>query len=139
MLKFMLDTNICIFTMKNKPEAVREAFNRFHGQICISSVTFMELCYGVEKSAKPEANQEVLDGFAARLQVLPFEVGAAAHAAEIRAELGAAGTPIGAYDVMIAGHARSLGLVVVTNNTREFARVRGMRLEDWTQISGRVQ
>jgi len=133
MLRYMLDTNICIFTIKNKPAHVREAFNRHHGQLCISTVTLMELIYGAEKSAAPEKNLSVVEGFAARLDVLPYDADAAAHTGMIRAELSRAGTPIGPYDQMIAGHARSQGLVVVTNNAKEFERVQGLRLEDWLQ------
>jgi tRNA(fMet)-specific endonuclease VapC len=127
----MLDTNICIFTIKNKPEQVREAFNRHHGQLCISTITLMELIYGAEKSVAAQKNLSVVEGFVARLDVLPYDNDAAAHTAMIRAELARAGTPIGPYDQMIAGHARSQGLVVVTNNLREFKRVAGLRTEDW--------
>ncbi|EUB76976.1 UPF0129 protein [Pseudomonas sp. GM41(2012)] len=131
MIKFMLDTNICIFTIKNKPQIVREAFNLHDGQLCISAVTLMELIYGAEKSATPEKNLAVVESFAARLEVLPFDNEAAAHTGMIRSELARAGTPIGPYDYMIAGHARSRGLIVVTNNLREFERVPGLRVEDW--------
>ncbi len=131
MLKFMLDTNICIFTLKNKPQEVREAFNRHHGQLCISTITLMELIYGAEKSAAPERNLSVIEGFAARLEVLNYDSHAAAHSGQLRAELARAGTPVGPYDQMIAGHARSLGLVLVSNNLREFQRVPGLRVEDW--------
>jgi tRNA(fMet)-specific endonuclease VapC len=131
MIKFMLDTNICIFTIKNKPQIVREAFNRHDGQLCISAVTLMELIYGAEKSATPEKNLAVIEGLAARLEVWPFDNEAAAHTGMIRSELAQAGTPIGPYDQMIAGHARSRGLIVVTNNLREFERVKGLRVEDW--------
>lgn len=131
MLKYLLDTNICIFTIKNKPQAVRDAFNRHHGQLCISSVTLMELIYGAEKSAAPERNLAVVEGFAARLEVLSYDANAAAHTGQLGAELAKAGTPIGPYGQMIAGHARSLGLILVSNNLREFERVPGLRLEDW--------
>jgi len=133
MLKYLLDTNICIFTLKNKPQSVREAFNRHHGQLCISSVTLMELIYGAEKSSSPESNLAVVEGFAARLEVLPYDANAAAHTGQLRAELAKLGKPIGPYDQMIAGHARSLGLILVSNNRREFERVPGLRLEDWAQ------
>lgn len=132
MLKFMLDTNICIFTIKNKPAHVREQFIRQHGLMCISTVTLMELIYGVEKSTDPTRNLAEVKGFAARLEVLDFDSHAAAHTGQIRAELSRSGTPIGPYDQMIAGHARSRGLIVVTNNRREFDRIPGLRVEDWT-------
>lgn len=131
MLKFMLDTNICIFTIKNKPANVREMFIRQHGLMCISTVTLMELFYGVERSANPTRNLAEVEGFAARLDVLDFDSNAAAHAGQIRAELAMVGTPVGPYDQMIAGHARSRGLIVVTNKRREFESVPGLRVDDW--------
>ncbi|MCM2292634.1 tRNA(fMet)-specific endonuclease VapC [Allorhizobium sp. BGMRC 0089] len=132
MLKYMLDTNICIFTIKNRPQQVRDAFNRHHGRLCISSVSLMELIYGAEKSSNPERNLVIVEGFAARLEVLPYDELAASHTGQLRAELARNGTPIGPYDQMIAGHARSRGLITVTNNRREFDRVPGLRVEDWT-------
>ena len=131
MLKYMLDTNICIFTIKNKPQQVREAFSRQHGRLCISSVTLMELIYGAEKSAAPEKNLNVVEGFSARLDVLDYDDEAAIHTGQLRAELARLGQPIGPYDQLIAGHARSQGLILVTNNLREFQRVPGLRMEDW--------
>ncbi|MEB6628990.1 tRNA(fMet)-specific endonuclease VapC [Escherichia coli] len=131
MLKFMLDTNICIFTIKNKPVHVRERFNLNSGRMCISSVTLMELIYGAEKSQMPERNLAVIEGFVSRLEVLDYDSAAATHTGQIRAELARQGRPVGPFDQMIAGHARSRGLIVVTNNTREFERVAGIRLEDW--------
>ncbi|WP_417546532.1 type II toxin-antitoxin system tRNA(fMet)-specific endonuclease VapC [Marinobacter sp.] len=131
MLKFMLDTNICIFTIKNRPEEVREAFKRHSGQLSISTVTLMELIYGAEKSANPERNLADVEGFAARLEVLPYDTQAAAHSGQLRAELARIGKPIGPYDQIIAGHARAQGLILVTNNLREFDRVPGLRVEDW--------
>jgi tRNA(fMet)-specific endonuclease VapC len=135
MLKYMLDTNICIFTIKNKPEQVRELFNLHQGQLCISSVTLMELIYGAEKSASPEKNLTVVEGFAARVAVLDYDALAAEHTGQLRAELAKAGKPIGPYDQMIAAHARSQGLIIVTNNVREFERVPGLRIEDWANPS----
>ncbi len=132
MLKYMLDTNICIFTIKNRPQQLREAFNRFHDKLCISSVSLMELIYGAEKSAHPEKNLAVVEGFAARLKVLPYDEPAANQTGQLRAELARSGTPIGPYDQLLAGHARSHGLIMVTNNRREFDRVPGLRVEDWT-------
>lgn len=131
MLRYMLDTNICIATIRNKPDAIRVAFNRHHTQMCISSVTVMELMYGVEVSAQSQRNLVNVEGFIARLVVLDYDAPAAAHTAQIRAELTKAGKQIGPYDQMIAGHARSRGLVVVTNNTKEFKRVPGLRIENW--------
>ncbi|MBF8676711.1 tRNA(fMet)-specific endonuclease VapC [Pseudomonas fulva] len=131
MLKFMLDTNICIFTIKNRPIEVRDAFKRHHDQMCISTVTLMELIYGAEKSSNPERNLAAVEGLAARLEVLTYDRNAAAHTGQLRAELARLGTSIGPFDQMIAGHARSQGLIIVTNNRREFERVPGLRSEDW--------
>ena len=127
----MLDTNIVIYTMKNKPASVRAAFKKHYGRMCISSITYMELVYGAERSANPERNLTSLEGFVARIDVLPLDDSAAVHAGQIRAELANLGTPIGPYDQLIAGHARSQGLVLVTNNENEFSRVSGLRLENW--------
>ena len=132
MLKYMLDTNIVIYTIKNRPERVREVFKRHSGQMAISAVTFGELIYGAERSSQPERNLNDIEGMIARLEVLPFDELAAAHFGQLRAELARAGTPIGPYDQMIAGHARALGLVLVTNNVDEFKRVPGLRIENWT-------
>jgi tRNA(fMet)-specific endonuclease VapC len=131
MLRFMLDTNICIYTIRNRPDEVRQQFNRFRGQLAISSVTLAELAYGAEKSAAPERNLRDVEQFAAHLEVLPFDARAAFHFGDIRTTLERQGTPIGAYDLMIAGHARSQALILVTNNLREFQRVDGLRLENW--------
>ena len=131
MLKYLLDTNIVIYTMKNRPPEVRAAFMQHNDQMAISSITYMELVYGAENSSNPEANLVAIEGFVARLEVLDYDTNAAAHTGQLRAELAKQGTPIGPYDQMIAGHARSLGLVLVSNNEKEFARVPGIRLENW--------
>ena len=131
-MRYMLDTNVAIHTIRNRPIEVRAKFVAQQGRMCISTVTLMELIYGAEKSAQPERNLQDVDGFASRLTVLPYDREAAAHTGRIRAELARAGTPIGPYDQMIAGHARSRGLVVVTANTDEFRRVPGISIEDWT-------
>ena len=133
MINYLLDTNICIFTIKCKPPEIREQFRRYHGQIAISAVTLMELIYGAEKSQAPERNLAEIEGFAARLELLEYGSEAAKHTGQIRAELAKVGKPIGPYDQMIAGHARSRGLIVVTNNLREFERVPGLRVVDWVQ------
>jgi len=131
MLRYMLDTNICIYVIKHKPAAVRAAFNQHAEHLCVSSVTVAELMYGAEKSAQQAHNITVVEGFLARLAVLPFVSKEAAHFGQIRAALERAGTPIGPYDLMIAAHARSQGLTLVTNNLREFERVPGLMVENW--------
>ena len=128
----MLDTDMVIYTIKNRPQAVRECFKQHAGQMCISSVTWGELIYGTERSSQPDSNLADIEGLAARLEVLPFSEQAAVHFGQIRAELYKIGKPIGPYDMMISGHSRSLGLILVTNNTKEFKRVPGLRLENWT-------
>ncbi|MDA8162835.1 MAG: tRNA(fMet)-specific endonuclease VapC [Desulfobacteraceae bacterium] len=137
MLKYLLDTCICIYTIKNRPQEVREAFRRHHGQLCISAVTLMELIKGAEKSENPETNMEVIEGFAARLEVLDFDRNAAAHSGQIIAAMERRGQKIGAYDSQIAGHARSKGLIVVTNNVREFEKVPGLQIENWVTFGVR--
>ena len=131
MIKFLLDTNIVIYTIKNRPQEVRRAFKRHQGQMAISTVTWGELVFGAEKSMHAEKNQADIDAMAARLEVLPFDEGAAAHFGQIRAELYSQGNPIGPYDMMIAGHARSMGMILITNNCKEFERIQGLRVKNW--------
>lgn len=131
MLKYMLDTNIAIYVIKRRPLEVLDTFNRHAGQMCISSITFAELMHGVEKSAKPEHNLRQVEDFSSRLEILEYGKKAAEHYGDIRADLERRGTPVGVNDLHIAGHARSEGLVVVTNNLREFERVAGLRVENW--------
>lgn len=131
MLRYMLDTKICIQVIKTRPENLRQRFNRFAEQICVSSITLGELYYGAEKSRKHAANFAAIEQICGQLTVLPFADRAAHHFAMIRCELEREGRPIGPYDLLIAGHARSEGLTVVTNNEPEFARVQGLRTENW--------
>jgi len=130
-LRYLLDTNICIHVLKHKPESARRQFNHHAAHLSTSSVVMAELRHGAEKSARPTENRDALETLAARLTVLPFDDRAADHYGRIRAELERAGRPVGSYDLMIAAHARSLGLTLVTNNTREFERVPGIVLENW--------
>lgn len=127
----MLDTNLCIRVLRDRPAGLRERFNTESNSICISTVVLSELLYGAEKSARPAEGRSAVEEFAQRLPVLAFDEAAAAHTAEIRASLARQGLPIGSYDALIAGHARSEGLIVVTGNLREFQRVDGLRCEDW--------
>jgi len=131
MLRYMLDTNLCIRVLRDRPETLRERFNREADGLCISTIILTELLYGAAKSVRPERNRLEVERFAARLEVLPFDVEAAGHAAEIRAKLEGLGKSIAGYDVLIAGHARSRGFIVVTGNLGEFNRVEGLRCEDW--------
>ena len=125
----MLDTDISIYTMKRKPLDVRRMFNIHSGEICISTVTLGELIYGAERSENSRANLESIEGFAGRLEVLSYDEAAAHQFGQLRQELREQN--IGPYDFMIAAHARSLGLILVTNNTKEFERVEGLRIENW--------
>jgi len=131
-IKYMLDTDILIYTIKNKPDPMRDVFQRHHGLLCLSAVTLGELIYGAEKSEQSLRNLADVEGIAARMAVMPFDDQAAVQFGQLRAELAKKGKPIGPYDVMIAGHARALGLTLVTNNTREFKRVPGLRIENWS-------
>ena len=131
MLKYLLDTNIIIYTIKRRPAEVRRAFKQHEGQLAISSVTWGELVFGAERSQQTENNLADIEGLAARLEILPFDPLAATHFGQIRAELYKQGTPIGPYYMMIAAQARSSGLILVTNISREFERVTGLRLENW--------
>ena len=131
MLRYMLDTNICIYVIKNRPEGLRERFNRLADQLCISAVTLAEIIYGAEKSARQIENIKVVEQFASRLDVLPFGERAATHYGQIRADLERAGHPIGLHDMMIGGHARSEGLTLVSNNVREFQHIEGLRIDNW--------
>lgn len=131
MLKYLLDTNIVIYVIKRRPIAALAVFNRHHGRMAISAITLAELLHGAEKSSDPARNLAVVEDFCSRLEVLPYDMPAAAHYGGIRATLERQGTPIGVNDLHIAGHARSQGLVLVTNNLREFQRVPGLLLENW--------
>ena len=132
-MRYMLDTNICIYVIKNKPETVIKRFlERDPDELCISSVTYAELMYGVEKSQRVDKNRLAMMLFLSPITILDFNARAAEEAGKIRAELEKKGTPIGPLDVLIAGHAKAEELTLVTNNTREFVRVENLELEDWT-------
>jgi len=131
-MKLMLDTNICIYIIKQQPATVLKRFLEYQiGDIGISSITLSELRYGVAKSTHQEKNSKALDEFITPLEVVSFDEEAAHAYGEIRATLEKAGTPIGAMDMLIAAHAVSLGIPLVTNNTREFARVTSLNVIDW--------
>jgi len=136
MLKYLLDTNIVIYTMKRRPQQVKRRFQQHDGQMCISAVTLGELVFGAEHSQQVEQNLADIEALVARLEVLPFDSKGAHHFGQIRAALYAMGQPIGPYDMMIAGHARAYGLILVTNNVNEFARVPGLLIENWIEPQG---
>ena len=131
-MRYMLDTNIIAYAINKRPEIVLTRLTAHDpAEICISAITLAELEYGVCKSTKPEQNQLALMAFLARIQVLPFGAEAAAEYGRIRDALTKKGMLIGANDLLIAAHARALGLTLVTNNMREFQRVEGLLLENW--------
>lgn len=133
-MKLMLDTNICIYIIKQQPAAVLKRFLEYKiGDIGISSITLSELRYGVAKSTHHEKNAKALDEFIIPLEVISFDEEAAHVYGVIRATLEKAGTPIGAMDMLIAAHAVSLGIPLVTNNTREFVRVPALNIIDWKE------
>jgi tRNA(fMet)-specific endonuclease VapC len=136
MLRFMLDTNLCIRLLRDRPQELRARFNAEAAGLCLSTIVLAELLYGAEKSARPAENRQEVERFAQRLEVLPFDEAAAGHAADIRARLERRGQMIGGYDLLIAGHARSRGLVVITGNLGEFSRAEGLRAEDWLAEAG---
>jgi len=131
MLAYLLDTNIVIDVMKRRPLEVLETFNAHATRMAISVVTLAELLHGAEKSARPAANLAVVEDFASRLEVLPYSAKAAQHYGQIRTALERAGQVIGVNDLNIAAHARSEGLILVTNNVDEFARVPALQIENW--------
>lgn len=133
MLRYLLDTNIVIYVIKRRPTEVLGIFNRHAGQMAISSITLAELIHGAEKSSRADANLRVVEDFSSRLEVLPYGAKAAQHYGSIRAALEKIGQPIGVNDLHIAAHARSEGLVLVTNNLGEFSRVPALLTENWVQ------
>lgn len=131
-MRYMLDTNICIYLIKQKPPQVFEKLQEHNpDEICISSVTYAELVHGVEKSRAVERNRLALTILLANIEILDFDMKAAEEYGRIRADLEKKGTPIGPLDMMIAGHAKSLGYTIVTNNVGEFKRVEGLQYENW--------
>ena len=133
-MRYMLDTNICIYAIKHKPEKVFQKLQEVEPEdVCVSSVTYAELVHGVEKSAAVEKNRLALSMLLANIEILDFDVDAADCYGKIRADLEKKGTPIGPLDMMIAGHAQSLGDIVVTNNVKEFSRVSNLKIENWAE------
>lgn len=132
-MKLLLDTNICIYIIKQQPVTVLNRFLEYQvGDIGISSITLSELHYGVAKSTHRDKNANALDEFIIPLEVVSYDESAANVYGNIRATLEKAGTPIGSMDMLIAAHAISLGIPLVTNNTREFLRVPSLNIIDWT-------
>ena len=131
MLKYMLDTNIAIYVIKRRPIELLQVFNQNANHMAISAITLSELIHGAEKSTKVSENLLAVEDFCSRLEVLPYGSKASQHYGSIRASLEKMGQPIGVNDLHIAGHARSEGLILVTNNLGEFNRVTALRMENW--------
>ena len=133
-MRYLLDTNICIYLIKKQPPAVLEKFEQFSvGEIGVSSITVAELWFGVQKSRYSSQNQIALEQFLIPLIALDFDHKAAITYGKLRATLETQGAPIGPLDTMIAAHALSLGLTVVTGNEREFRRVSGLKVQNWAE------
>ncbi len=133
-MKYMLDTNICIYAIKHKPDTVIKRFlSHDPEELCISAITYAELMHGVEKSMAVERNRIAMSLFLSPITILGFDGQAAEEYGRIKAELEKKGMTIGSMDTLIAGHAKSRRLILVTNNTREFNRVVGLTVENWTR------
>ncbi|MBI4844140.1 MAG: type II toxin-antitoxin system VapC family toxin [Nitrospirae bacterium] len=131
-MKFMLDTNACIYIIKQKPPKVLKHFKAYPvGEIGISSITLAELMFGVRKSQYIQKNREALEEFILPLEIADFDEKAAKIYGEIRAALQKSGNPIGSMDMLIGAHALSLGLTLVTNNTKEFRKIKHLKVMDW--------
>ena len=131
MLKYLLDTNIVIYVMKRRPVEVLDIFNQNANRMAISTITLSELFHGAEKSSRVNVNLAAIEDFCSRLTVLPYAAKASQHYGSIRGALEKIGQPIGVNDFHIAAHARSEGLILVSNNIGEFARVPALQLENW--------
>lgn len=133
-MKYMLDTNICIYAIKHRPERVfKRLLKHDPSEICISSITYAELMHGVEKSKAVEKNRLALLLLVSNIEIKSFDSLAAESYGKIRSDLEKEGTPIGPLDTLIAGHAKSLGCTLVTNNIKEFDRVKDLVTENWCE------
>ena len=131
MHKYLLDTNIVIYVLKRRPKEVLDVFNINASRMAISSITLSELLYGAEKSQNIDKNLEAIEEFISHLDVLPYDAKASQHYGQIKAALEKKGEIIGENDIHIAAHAISQGLILVTNNLREFKRVPNLAFENW--------
>ncbi len=131
-MKYMLDTSLCIHMIRNKPVAVMERFRRHQAEeVCISSITYAELCYGIGQGRYRERNLLALSVFLSGIQIVSFDSLAAIHLGKLQAEPGAGGRTANSMDMLIAAHALSLGLTIVTNDPMAFERAKGLRVENW--------
>ena len=133
MKRYMLDTDMCSYIIKERPESVRQRFQKLAmEQLCVSVVTYAELIYGVERSSSKRVNRPIIEDFVRHLDVMDWDTGAADQYGMIRTELEVAGNPIGAMDMMIAAHAKSIKAVLVTNNQKHFTKIKGLKIDNWT-------
>jgi tRNA(fMet)-specific endonuclease VapC len=133
MKRYMLATDMCSFIIREHPESVRQRFQTLAmEQLCVSVVTYAELIYGVERSSSKQVNRPIVEDFVRHLDVMDWDTEAADQYGVIRTELEAAGTPIGAMDMMTAAHAKSIKAVLVTNNQKHFTKVEGLKVDNWT-------
>ena len=133
MKRYMLDTDMCSYIIKEHPESVRQRFQKLAmEQLCVSVVTYAELIYGVERSSSKRVNRSIIEDFVRHLDVMDWDTGAADQYGMIRTELEVAGTPIGAMDMMIAAHAKSIKAVLATNNQKHFTKIKGLKIDNWT-------
>ena len=131
-MRYMLDTNMCSYILKNHPAAVKQKFEEVGaGTICISAIVLAELYYGAARHPKGIVIRREIANFVSRLNVIPWDENAADHYGSIRASLEKAGTPVGAMDMLIAAHAKSCAATLVTNNLREFERIKGLAVVNW--------
>ncbi len=130
--RYLLDTNVIIALLRDRSPRLRDRLTAESGRVAVSAISVAELYYGIERSSDPTTTRIATDGLLPLTTVLPLDRAAAEHSGEIRASPAQAGTPIGGYGLLIAGQARSAGMTVVTNNLREFTRVPGLLVEDWT-------
>jgi len=134
-MKYILDTNICIYIIKQHPLEVIEKFKTITiGEIGISTITIAELQFGVEKSSNPIKNGQALDKFLTPLEIIEFDSMASVEYGKIRADLEKKGMPIGPLDTLIGAHAKSLDMILITNNVKEFQRINGLKIENWTKL-----
>ncbi|MAE31723.1 MAG: VapC toxin family PIN domain ribonuclease [Verrucomicrobiales bacterium] len=133
-MRYLLDTNICIYLIKRSPPTVMRRFKAVRvGEVALSAITLCELQFGVSNSARPDANQAALIQFLAPFEVRDFPSAAGMVYGEIRTQLLRKGVPIGSLDLLIGAHALHEGVTLVTNNTREFKRIPNLKVENWAR------
>ena len=135
-MKYLLDTNTCIYLINGRhPELAKKLSMISSTEVAVSSVVWFELMFGAAKSTKRSEVEQRLRTFARQIEILPLDASASEAAAVVRADLEESGKPIGSFDTLIAGHALALAATLVTHNTREFSRVRGLRMADWLAVA----